>query len=569
MLTGNPTAPVILVIEGDDSHAGLAQRLSDDDLEEYRLEIVGEEAVRESEKRYRNLMENVPAIIYSFSTKHGGLFYSPQIEQVFGYPLKAFYDDPLLWKHSIHPDDVSTVENWIDKICVDGEKGFDLEYRVCNRSGAWIWLRDSSILHEVTNGDVVIHGIAQNVTRLKKAQEERLALEKQFQQARKLESLGVLAGGMAHDFNNILSIILGHCYLYNEDIDSGMDQKNHVKQIENSARRAADLCQQMLSYAGKNALVHTRINLWSLVDRNAKRLQSAVKNNVNIELDLKHDVPEITGDSTQIQQVVINLIINAAEAIGEKNGTIKIALKKMTVQEDQADTDFLGTTILAGTYACLTVSDNGCGMEVETQKRVFEPFYTTKLTGRGLGMSAVLGIVTSHDGAVRIASTPGAGTTVKVCFPLSAVPGSVETAPTAALVPSAKGRGTILLVADEEALRVIGSALLKAMGFAAMTASNGREAIEICRERGSGIDLILLDLLMPDTGGIKAYLGLREISSSIPIVICTGYAGEGISEVNDENAAVIQKPYKSDQLRNTLLKLLNKTEQTFQLSPNR
>jgi PAS domain S-box-containing protein len=429
-------------------------------------------------------------------------------------------------------------------------------------------------------------GIARDITDRKQIEESNLEMERKFQQTQKLESLGVLAGGIAHDFNNVLTIILGHCYIVDEEIDSGIDLKYHIRQVKTAAERAADLCRQMLSYAGKNTLVQSRINLWALVDENVKMLRSAIKKNVTFNLDLTNDVPEIIGDSAQIQQVVMNLIINAAEAIGSENGTIKITLNRLTVQDpdhqgvrdnefslcpmdsengflrtyDQPGTVFPDTAVPPGTYACLTVSDNGCGMDLETQKRLFEPFYTTKFTGRGLGMSAVLGIIKSHEGSLKLSSTPGVGTTFRVCLPLSGDSDRIEIAPEAAHVSSVKGSGTILLVDDEEALLIIGSVLLKVIGYSAITAANGREALEIFREQGCGIDLVLLDLIMPEMSGVDAYRRLREISSTIPIVFCSGYSDDEINPdiIGDEHAALIHKPYRPDQLRDTLTRLLDK-----------
>jgi len=404
-------------------------------------------------------------------------------------------------------------------------------------------------------------GIARDITERRQAEENKLELERKFQQTQKLESLGVLAGGIAHDFNNVLTIILGHCYIVDEEIDSGIDVKYHVKQVQMAAERAAELCRQMLSYAGKNTLVQTRINLCMLVDENQKMLRSAIRKNVHFDLDLANDVPEIVGDSAQIQQVVMNLIINAAEAIGDKNGTIRIALNTLTVPADRTDTDILGNAILPGNYACLTVSDNGCGMDVETQKRIFEPFYTTKFTGRGLGMSAVLGIIKSHNGALQLSSTPGVGSAFKVFLPWSGVSNKAESVPTVSHDPVAKGSGTILLVDDEEALLIIGAVLLKAMGYSVITAINGHEALEIFRERGSRIDLILLDLIMPEMSGVEAYRLFRDLSLNIPIVICSGFSDEEfkIGIEGDEFAAVVNKPYKPDQLQHMLMKLLDKT----------
>jgi signal transduction histidine kinase/CheY-like chemotaxis protein len=398
----------------------------------------------------------------------------------------------------------------------------------------------------------------------KKVEEEKSRLEAQFQQTQKLESLGVLAGGIAHDFNNILSIILGHCYILEEDIDSEIDRKSHIRHISKSAGRAADLCRQMLSYAGKSELNQTSVNLWLLIDENVKMLQSAIKKNISIKLDLTVDVPEIIGDNAQIQQVVMNLIINAAEAIADGNGTISIALRKACIFENHTENDFLGCMIPPGSYACLTIADNGCGMDPDTRKRIFEPFFTTKFTGRGLGMSAVLGIIKSHNGSLQLSSSPGAGSMFKVYFPLNEASGRFESSSRSTAVLYKMMQGTVLLVDDEEGLRVIGSALLKAMGFSVITAADGNEALEIFQIRGNTIDLVLLDLIMPGTDGREVYRKLRAISPAIPIVMSSGYYTEAEMSVttdDDEYAAVIQKPYKSEQLRTVLMKFICNPEE--------
>lgn len=404
--------------------------------------------------------------------------------------------------------------------------------------------------------------VARDISERKKAEEERLKLEQQFQHTQKLESLGVLAGGIAHDFNNILTIILGHCYIVKEDFASEMTDKAHVQQIENAANRAADLCRQMLAYSGNSPRLNEKINLWLLVDEIVKMLQSAIKKNVAIKLDLKRDVPGISGDNAQLQQVVMNLIINAAEAIGDKKGTIRVDLRKTIIQEGHSETDFMGSAIPARRYACLEVSDNGCGMDDDSRKRIFEPFFTTKFTGRGLGLSAVLGIIKSHDGVLQLTSSPGTGTTFKVYFPLPDSTDASETVLSAESVPSAKANGTLLLVDDEEVLLTIGSELLNSIGYSVLTASNGRGALDLYRERRSGIDLILLDLNMPEMGGLDTYHELRKMNPNVPIVFCSGYGVDGIlkSIDADKNVGRIQKPYKLDLLRSMISKLLYKTE---------
>ena len=396
--------------------------------------------------------------------------------------------------------------------------------------------------------------VMRDITEWKLAEEERQALEKQFQQTQKLESLGVLAGGIAHDFNNILTIILGHCYMFKENIDPGMTDKARVEQIEGAANRAADLCRQMLAYAGNSPLHNVQIHLWLLVDEMVKMLQAAIKKNVTIKLDLKRDVPEISGDSAQIQQVVMNLIINAAEAIGDNNGTIEVCLKKTSIQADQSDTDFVGKKILSGDYACLEVCDDGCGMDENVVKRIFEPFYTTKFTGRGLGMSAILGIIKSHNGSLQLSSKPGAGTTFKIYFPLPVKAAAVRKEQMLLPVLSANKNGTILLVDDEEVIRTVGTALMNAMGFNIMTAANGSEALKLYKDCFNEIDLVMLDLIMPEMGGVEAYHELRKLDKDLPVVICSGYGAKSVADITatDDNACFLHKPYNSAELSKVL-----------------
>ena len=396
-----------------------------------------------------------------------------------------------------------------------------------------------------------------DITERKRAEEERLKLEQQFHQAQKLESLGVLAGGIAHDFNNILTVIMGHCYMARMDMIPEQEYKAAFLKMETAGQRATDLCRQMLTYAGKSPTVQTLVNLWLLVDEVVKMLQAAIKKNVAIELDLKRDVPEINGDSAQIQQIIMNLVINASEAIGDKNGTIRIVLKKSIIEEEKTEKDTFGTLIQAGRYACIEVTDSGCGMDEETQKRIFEPFFTTKFTGRGLGMSAIHGIIKSHEAILQLTSKPGVGTTFKVYFPIPVVADNAEIISTT-LTDSTKTGGAILLVDDELILRNMGVILLEAHGFSAITASNGSEALEIYRNNGSEIDVILLDLIMPVMGGIEAYHELRRIDRAVPIIICSGYGVESVEHVikNDPHAGFVHKPYKPDELRGVLMRMM-------------
>ncbi len=416
------------------------------------------------------------------------------------------------------------------------------------------------LVREGTISGVVVS--LDDITERINAEEERLALERHLQQTQKLESLGVLAGGIAHDFNNILTIILGYCYVIKDERDPASAEADYVQKIEYAANRAGDICRQMLSYAGRNELHHSPIEMNSLVNDMLMMLGSGINKNITIEGDLS-GVLIIISDSSQIQQIVMNLIINAAEAIGDKIGTIRITLGKVEFTAACLVTDVTGKIIHAGRYVCLEVSDNGCGMDKETQERIFEPFYTTKFAGRGLGMSSTLGIIKSLGGALQLTSRPGAGSTFKIYLPLPSVPDTAESTQAPRLIPHVQGHGTILLVDDEEELRALGPIRLKALGYATLTAANGLEALEIYRERGGGIDLILLDLLMPVMDGFETYHRLREISSTVPIVFCSGCGLEELPSgiLDNEHTNFLKKPYKPDQLRNVLLEMLRVDKQ--------
>jgi two-component system cell cycle sensor histidine kinase/response regulator CckA len=397
----------------------------------------------------------------------------------------------------------------------------------------------------------------EDITERINAEEERRVLERKFQQAQKLESLGVLAGGIAHDFNNILTIIQGYCFVFRDEVAPDSTQAEYIQRIEEASNRAADLCQQMLTYAGKQEILHTHIDLTSLVEDMVKMLHSGIKRNIAIEVE-HADVLMIDADSSQIQQVIMNLVINAAEAIGDHSGTIRISLKEIHVLAKQPDTDFSGKAIRAGHYVCLEVTDNGCGMDDAAQIRIFEPFYTTKFTGRGLGMSSTLGIIKSHDGALQLSSTPGAGTTFKIYLPLLTEVTPSKDVPSVSQTILPKSSNTILLVDDEYELRVLGSIRLHKIGYSPITAANGLEALTIFKGQHNEIDLILLDLIMPEKDGAETYHRLREISKTIPIVFCSGCSKSDLSIdiLNDAHTGFIEKPYKPDQLRSILTEML-------------
>jgi PAS domain S-box-containing protein len=517
------------------------------DITESKL---AKEAFRASEEKFRSLAESSHDYIVLYDKQRQHLYINPAAlglaglreDNLIGSPLRqrSYFKDlgPVLQEkaHQVFMT-AAPFRTELEWNSPDGVKYFDCRLSpVFDAEG-----RVCSVL-----------GVSRDITDRKQMEELKLEMERKFQHSQKLENLGTLAGGLAHDINNILAVILGQCDILHEDASSGVEPRTQINHIEKAALRGVDLCRRMLSHVRKKAPLQTRINLRLMVEETVKRLQPTLHAKTRLELDFDDEDFEITGDRAQIQQVVNALYFNALEAIGEQNGAIVIALDKKVVQEGLADKDYLGNAIQTGDYACLTVSDNGCGMDAETRKRIFEPFHATKHTGRGLALSAALGIVASHDGALQFSTTPGIGTTFKVFFPSFIDPGSIASASPAVNVSPEKGHGTLLLADDEAALRIIGAALLKAMGFTVMTAASGEEAIKMHRENSSTIDLILLDLVMPDMSGMETYRLLRQTSTTIPIVVaCSEGDDEGFAHeiANDPFAGTVGKPYKPDQLR--------------------
>ncbi len=391
----------------------------------------------------------------------------------------------------------------------------------------------------------------------KRAEDEKAILEQQLHQAQKLESLGVLAGGIAHDFNNILAIIIGCCGLVKRNYETA---EKHIQNIETAAERAAGLCRQMLAYAGKAPFIQTQLDLTGLIDEMVNMLKASIAQNVVIKTSFAGDIPLFMGDASQLRQILMNMIINAAEAIGEADGEVDISLERMAIKAGDTEKDLLGVVIPAGSYILLAVTDDGCGMDEETGRKIFEPFYTTKFHGRGLGMSAVLGNVKAHEGALQLESRLGHGTTLKVYLPVQTVSPEKEEAGRNAISTVWKGSGTILLAEDEDQVRTIAIELLQMLGFTVIDAANGKEALELYEKNAADITLIITDIGMPVMNGYELFRKLKQQNPQLPIIISSGF-GEGdiVSKIpREEIAGLINKPYSFDQLRELLKDVLER-----------
>jgi signal transduction histidine kinase/CheY-like chemotaxis protein len=368
--------------------------------------------------------------------------------------------------------------------------------------------------------------------------------EAQLQHTQRLESLGVLAGGIAHDFNNLLTGVLGSAELALIHLPHDAPARADVDQIVTAAHRAADLTGQMLAYSGRGTFRVQPILLSALIREMAPLLRASLSKTCALDFHLGESFPAIEADATQLRQVLMNLIMNAGEAIGEAAGAITVRVAVRECDRAYLAGGALDEEIPEGPYVSLEVTDTGCGMSGETQARMFEPFFTTKFTGRGLGLAAVLGIVRGHRGTIRVTSKPGRGTRIEVLFPPTTR--AVIAPPSPAPVPPTwRGEGTILVVDDEAHIRAGAAQALEHTGFTALTAADGWEAVAVFREHAATIGAVLLDLTMPNMDGATTARELRQIRPDVRIVLTSGYtAEEATRQFTDRDlVGFLQKPY--------------------------
>lgn len=409
---------------------------------------------------------------------------------------------------------------------------------------------------EVILAVMATHDITEDVQR----EERERVMQEKLEQTQRLESLGVLAGGIAHDFNNLLMAIVGNADLALMELSSVSPVANHIVDIKKASRRAADLCTQLLAYSGKGKLEEKPFSMSELVEEMLHMLKSCISKKCVLNLNLEDDLPVTQGDPSQMRQIIMNFVINASEAIGDRSGVISVSTGAMDCSREYLESGYVLKPAEAGLYITLEVSDNGEGMDKETLDRVFEPFYTTKFSGRGLGLSATLGIIRSHGGGLRVYSEPGEGTTFKVLLPADKEDAQCERLKRAedAAGKQWRGRGTVLLVDDEETVRAISGQQLEFLGLHVLTAVDGRDAVALYREKQDEIDLVILDLTMPRMGGEEAFRELRTLDPSVKVLIASGYSRSDVVPrfFGKEIAGFLRKPYTIEDLAAVLSETL-------------
>ncbi len=391
-----------------------------------------------------------------------------------------------------------------------------------------------------------VMGVALDVTLRRRLDAEQL--EVQVQRAQRMESLGVLAGGIAHDFNNLLVGMVGNASLALMKLPAGAPGRAEVERLVAAADRAADLTRQMLAYSGKGRFVVEALDVGELVRDTAELARSSFSKRARLEVDAGGQLPAVEADATQLRQVVMNLMVNAADSLPLAGGDVRVQVTMARVSAAHVRDAQGDGELLAGSYVCVEVSDSGCGMDERTRRRMFDPFFTTKPHGHGLGLAAAVGIVRGHRGAIKVYSEVGQGTTVRVFLPISRL-ALTETVQPSAGAALPKGL-TVLVVDDEEAVRDLARAVLEHHGIEVLEAEDGESALSVYAEASERIGLVLLDLTMPGLDGEETFHRLQKLRPDVRVVLSSGYneqqatsrfAGLGL-------AGFLRKPYRAEQL---------------------
>ncbi len=396
-----------------------------------------------------------------------------------------------------------------------------------------------------------------DITEIVEAEEKRREAERRLFESQKLDSLGMLAGGIAHDFNNMLMGVLGNASLALDEVEPGSPLADCLVDIEAAAKNAAGLARQLLAYSGRGRFMVEPVDVASLVQEMAKLLEASIPKSVRLRYQFDPHAGLVEADLSQMRQVLMNLILNAAQAIGGRSGVVTVQVSAMHCDADYLATTFADDQLDEGDYVYLEVSDTGAGMTPEVQLRIFDPFFTTKETGRGLGLAATLGIIRGHRGAIKVYSEVGRGTTFKVLLPQH---GGAE--PLRPRQERATGgfeaHGTVLVVDDEEQVRRAAGRILERMGFEVLSAEDGREAVAIFRSHADEIVLVLLDMMMPRMGGERTFTELRRIRPEVRVVLSSGYNQQEAVDrfVGRGLAGFIQKPYPKDELERVVREAL-------------
>ena len=511
-----------------------------------------EEALRKSQERYALATHAARVGVWDWDVQTNEFYLDLNVKAILGYSDSEIPNDLDVWSEYVHPEDRQSVMETF-QAHIDGKTPeFVAEHRMIHKDGSIRWiLARGTAMRDAQGNPSRVAGTDADITARKQAEEEKKKLEEQIQQAQRLEAIGTLAGGIAHDFNNLLMAIQGNTSLLLYDMDSCHPHFDGLKNIEKSVRSGAKLTKQLLGYARKGKYRVKPVKLNQLVEETADAISRARKE-ITIQRELSEDLSAIEAEQGQIEQVLLNLYINAADSM--PNGG-KIIIKTLNVTHEDIRSKIYDPK--PGKYIQLTITDTGIGMDKRTQERIFEPFFTTKEMGRGtgLGLASVYGIVKSHGGYIEIESEKGHGTTFIIFLPAcnKDIPKAIESSDRII-----EGSGTILLVDDEEIVLEAGVKMLERLGYSVLKAGSGIEAVEVYKYNKEAIDLVILDMIMPEMGGGETYEKMKKIKPIVKVLLSSGYSLDGkAAEILKLGCqGFIQKPFNMQKLSGKVIEIL-------------
>jgi PAS domain S-box-containing protein len=518
-----------------------------------------EVALRKSEERLELALSGADLALWDWNLTTNQIFVNEQWATILGYQISEIDADFEHWINAIHPDDVALVTRRLNDHLSGKASICDVEYQIRAKHGRWKWIhsRGKVVERDASGVPVRIAGTHRDITDRKRAENECAKLETEVQSGEKLKSLGLLAGGIAHDFNNLLMGVLGHAELARTTLPAGSPAAGHLSKIETAAERAAELCHQLLAYSGRGRFVVERLDLNRAVLETATLLETTIAAQISLKFELSDQGPAIDADSAQIRRVIMNLLTNAADAIGNSPGTVALRTGIVPRIDEDFGTIFSDEHTATGPFAFVDVADTGVGMNAETVSKMFDPFFTSKFTGRGLGLAAVLGIVRGHRGAIQVNSRLGDGSVIRVMFPASIKARSDAMLP-ARSMPLATKTGTILVVDDTEVVRTVAAEVLEQAGYRVITAADGHEGIQAFNSHRDEIIAVLLDMTMPNLDGDQTFRELKRLEIEVPVLLTSGYDEQETTGLfgADGPAGFLQKPFRPQILIRKLEEIL-------------
>lgn len=509
-----------------------------------------EETLRKSEERLALALQATQDAVWDWDLQADTLYYSPRWWRMLGYEPQEEYVNVDRWSAYVHPDDMDRAVKTVTRALED-QDSYEMELRLKHKQGHYVPVRTRGIiLRDADHKPIRVSGANTDLTEQKRIEEERRQWQRNRQQFQKAESLNRMAAAIAHNFNNLLGSVIGCLDLAKEDLPKDTRLRTNIEEALRSSQRAAEVSGLMLTYLGKMAAKMEVLDLVHAFRHALPALRRSLSAEVSLEAELPDSDVVVPANPSQLHQVMRSLVVNAAEAIGNTRGTIRIRIGTVPAAHIRTAHRFpVDWQPQQPAYACLSVQDSGCGISEKELEQIFDPFYSTKFVGRGLGLSVALGIIRAHQGGFAVESAPGQGSTFHVYLPVSAQPISFheEKEIPAAVLPDATA---VLLVDDDEPMRRMAARMLGRMGFPVLEAIDGVEAVEVFRQHHAQVRLVVLDLTMPRMNGWDALNAIRAIRPGVPVILVSGYDEARVMQGDHPELpqAFLHKPYRREDL---------------------